>query len=203
MSFQRMIVSGSAPERKSSAIASREQPVALVLELAQRSELVRGVLEALEPLHRLVQARRGAVDHLGLLVRLERDLAHLVGVDVVGSLVDVVADVVEHRRELVHVVAIERRHERAVQQVDHLARQPVALVLELADVGQLALGVRPILEQLDEQPRDVARVGGGLGEQVEEAALLRGQAERHRRGSSSYVDRTTKQTEQERPATKQ
>ena len=39
MSFQRMIVSGSAPERKRSAIASRDEPVAFVLELAQRDEL--------------------------------------------------------------------------------------------------------------------------------------------------------------------
>ena len=112
---------------------------------------MRRVLEALEPLDRLVQPRRGAVDHLGLLVRLQRDLAHLVGVDVVGGLVDVVADVVDHRREPVHIVAVERRHERAVQQVDHLAGQPVALVLELADVAQLARGSPASLEQLDER----------------------------------------------------
>ena len=43
-----------------------------------------------------------------------------------------------------------------------------------------ALG--PAVEQLDEQPRDLARVRGRLREQVEELALLRGQARRATRG---------------------
>ena len=47
MSFQRMIVSGSCSRRKSSAIASRDEPVALVLELAQRVAAAR--CESLKP----------------------------------------------------------------------------------------------------------------------------------------------------------
>ena len=62
------------------------------------------------------------MDDARLLDRARRHVGHLVGVDVVGGLVDVVADVVEHRREPVHVVAVERRHERAVEQADHLVR---------------------------------------------------------------------------------
>ena len=56
-------------------------------------------------------------------------------------------------------------------------REPVALVLGLADVAQPRAALRPVLQQLDEQARDVARVRRRLREEVEELALLRRQAE--------------------------
>ncbi len=93
------------------------------------------------------------------------------------------------RREPVHVVAVERRDERAVEEVDHLVRQPVALVLELADVEQLRARLGPRLEQLDERTRDLARVRGGLGEQIEELALLGGETEGHVEVSSNVAFR--------------
>src|SRR5258705_328514 len=81
--------------------------VALVLELSQGKELAVRVLESLEQLDGLVQPRGGAVDHIRLPRRRRRDLLNLVEADVVGGLVDVVADVVDHRREPVHVVTVE------------------------------------------------------------------------------------------------
>ena len=45
------------------------QPVALILELAQRDELALRILEALEQLDRLVQLTRRAIDDLGLTLR--------------------------------------------------------------------------------------------------------------------------------------
>ena len=177
MSFQRMIVSGFCSVRKRSAIASRDEPVALVLELAQRVELPLRV--AVRP--RAARPPRAAATRRGRRRRPApargRDVAHLVGVDVVGGLVDVVADVVDRRGEPVHVVAVERRDERAVEQVDHLVREPVALVLGLADVGEPRAALGPVVQQVDEQAGDLARVGRRLGEQVEELALLRGEVE--------------------------
>ena len=127
-------------------------------ELAQCHELAFRVFEAFEQLDRLVQPGRGAVDHLRLQPGLLGHVPDLVGVDVVGGLVDVVADVVDHARESIHVVAVEGRDERLVEEIDHSVRQPVALVLELANVEQLAPRVGPRVEQLDECPRDLACV---------------------------------------------
>ena len=84
------------------------------------------------------------MDHLRLRARLWADLADPVAQDVPRRLVDVVADVVERARELVHVVTVERRHERAVEQRDDLVGEPVAMVLELLDVAaqRVVLGNR-------------------------------------------------------------
>ena len=73
MSFQRMIVTGSAPMRKSALTASR-RAVALVLERAKLDQLRARVLEALEPLHRLVEADRRAEDDVRLRPGLARHL---------------------------------------------------------------------------------------------------------------------------------
>ncbi len=51
--------------------------------------------------------------------------------------VDGVHDVVERAGEGEDVLAIERRHERAVQPLDDLVRQEVALVLDLLDFVRL------------------------------------------------------------------
>ena len=61
--------------------------------------------------------------------------------------------------------------------------------------------VGPILEQLDERARDLARVRRGLGEEVEELALLWGQAQRHGRVLAGQLTRNT--DEQATPAAKQ
>ncbi len=62
-----------------------------------------------------------------------------------------VADVVEGSCEPVHVVPVERRDERAVQEVDQLVREAVTLVLELLHRPCQLIGpVRKPVEQLDE-----------------------------------------------------
>ena len=89
------------------------------------------VLEALEQRDGVGELPRRAPNDLRLLACLQADLADAVGDDPPRRLVDVVADVVERAREPVHVVAVERRHEVAVEEVDELVGEPVALVLEL------------------------------------------------------------------------
>ena len=69
MSFQRMIVSGSTPERKSSATASRSSRSPSSSSSRSATSCLLRVLEPLEQLDRLVQPRRRAVDHFGLLLR--------------------------------------------------------------------------------------------------------------------------------------
>ena len=94
------------------------------------------------------------------------------------GLVDVVADVVERAGEPVHVVAVERRHERPVDQVDELVREPVALVLELLDVAHPLLGaLRELVQEVDQPLRDLDGVRRSLVEQVEELALLGDEAD--------------------------
>ena len=118
------------------------------------------------------------MDDMGLLGRLAADLTDAVARDLLGGVVDVVADVVEHAGEPVHVVAVERRHEGAVEQVDDLVRDPVALVLELLDLPRMGVGAAgKSLEQLDQSLRDRHGVRGGAVVELEELALLRDEAE--------------------------
>ena len=178
MSFQRI-------ERDRVGAAGEElrdrrarEAVALVLELAQLDQLPLRVLEALEPGDRLRELLRGAVDDARLLARLPAHLAHAVADDLLGRVVDVVADVVEHACEPVHVVAVERRHEGAVDQVDQVVGEPVALVLELLDVAHVVVrAARELVEQLDQRLRDRDGVRGGAVVEVEELALLRDEAD--------------------------
>jgi hypothetical protein len=59
----------------------------------------------------------------------------------------VVADVVEHGREAVHVVAVERGHEGVVEEVDDLVGEPVPLVLGVADRLEQLAALGPALEE--------------------------------------------------------
>ena len=148
MSFQRMIEIASSLDANSSRDRLAVQTVAFVLELAQLDQLALRVLEPLELADSLVQLHRGALDHRRLLPRAVADSRHAVAEDVPGGLVDVVADVVERAREPVHVVAVERRDERPVEEVDDLVRQAVALVLGVLDVARQRVAVvREALEQ--------------------------------------------------------
>src|SRR5205809_1031362 len=80
-------------------------------EVAQLVQLSARVLEALEPVDRLVQLLGAAQDHLSLFFCKRSDLIHAVADDVPRGLVDVVADVVDCTREVVDVIAVERRDE--------------------------------------------------------------------------------------------
>ena len=140
-----------------------DERVAFVLQRAQLVELVARVAKALEPVDRLVELGRRSEDHLRLLARLPGHTLYAVDAEVVRGLVHVVADVVERAGETVHVVAVERRHESAVEEVDHLVCQAVTLVLAVLDLlHQAAAVLGKALEELYEQPRDLDRVRGCL-----------------------------------------
>src|SRR5919202_1819406 len=109
------------------------QPVSLVLEVAELHQLPARVLEAFEARDRLLELGRGPKDHVALRLGRRADLLDAVADNVPRRLVDVVADVVQGPGQPVHVVAVERRDEGAVQQAHDLVREPVALVLELLD----------------------------------------------------------------------
>src|SRR5207244_3295305 len=137
---------------------------------------------------RLGELRSRAVDHVGLKARRLAHLVHAVADDLLRGIVDVVADVVEHASEPVHVVAVERRHERPVDQIDELMRQPVSLVLELLDVAHPLVGpVGEVVQETDEALRDLDGVRSGLVEEVEELALLRNEADPHQETFSYTV----------------
>ncbi len=152
MSFQRITSSGSARADEEARDAVVQDPVAHVLELPQLVQMRSRVLEALQQRDRVGELAGGAPDDLRLLARLQADLAHAVRDDPPGRLVDVVADVVERAGEAVHVVPVERRDEGAVEEIDELVRQAVALVLELLHVPhEVVRAVGKAVEQLDER----------------------------------------------------
>ena len=75
------------------------EPVSLVLELAQLDQLALRVLEPFEPVDRLGELRRAALNQRGLRSRGVADVLDAVAHDLLGGVVDVIADVVEDRRE--------------------------------------------------------------------------------------------------------
>src|SRR5256714_5248073 len=158
------------------------QPVALVLEVAELHQLPARVLEAVEARDRLLALGRGPKDHVSLRPGRRPDLLDPVADDVPRRLVDVVADVVERAGQAVHVVAVEGRHECAVQEVHDLVREPVALVLQVLDVPDpLLRPVRGLGEQVDEGTRDRDRIRRRLVEQLEELLALWNEVDpRHR-----------------------
>src|ERR1700730_2112057 len=163
---------------------SARKAVALVLELAQLDQLPFRILEALEPADRLGELLGRTVDYVRLLPGLAAHLLHAVPDDLLRRVVHVVADGVEDAGEPEHVVAVERRHEGAVDQIDQVVCDPVACVLELLDVAHVVVGaVRELVEQLDQALRDRDGIRGGAVVKVEELALLRDEADpghRHR-----------------------
>src|SRR3954452_11637367 len=155
-----------------------DELVPLVLEFAERIELVARILEPFEPVDRLVELRGGSPDHPGLLLRLRGHALHPLHAEIVPRFFDVVTDVAERAGQPVHVVAVEGRGEGAVEEVHDLVRQAVAFVLAVLDLLHQALAVLgEALEQLYEQARDLDRVCGCLWVEGEELLLLRSKAE--------------------------
>ena len=113
--------------------AVANEPVAFVLELPELLELERGVVEPVEALDGLVELDCGPQDDVCLVARVVRNRLHSVGVEMVGGVINEVADVVDRRGQPVDVVAVERRDERPVEEADDLARHVVAPVLERLD----------------------------------------------------------------------
>ena len=168
------------------------QAVAFVLELAQLDQLALRVLEALELGDGVAQLPRRQLDQGRLPAGVLADLRHAVAEDVPGCLVDVVADVVESTCEAIHVVAVERRHEGAVEEIDHVVRQPVALVLRVLDLARERVAiVREVVEQTHEEPRDVHEVRRRPVVQVVELPPLRDERDAWHARASMTVRRGT------------
>ena len=113
------------------------------------------------------------LEHVRQLHRLLHRRLDLVEAEVVGGLLGEVDDVVERRRQREDVLAVDRRHERLVDPLDDVVRDPVAVLLadeDLADqVGLVGIVGEHLLEQAG-RAHDVAR---GLLEEVEELPVAR------------------------------
>src|SRR6478609_5230956 len=141
---------------------------------------------ALEVLHR-AQARHGVGGHLGhagedleLLREALGDLTHAVQHDEVCGLLDVVHAVVEGRGEVVDVLAVERRDERAVHLVDELVRRVVRGVLQLLETVGHQLPLRRLdLEESSQLPGRLDEELGSGGEEIEKTRVLGGEAKTH------------------------
>jgi hypothetical protein len=82
--------------------------------------------------------------------------------------------------EVVGVLAVQRRGERAVQALDDLVRELVADLLHLLDPAHAPLEVVGALKELLEGARAGVRVRGALVEQVGADVVLRDQVEHAR-----------------------
>ena len=91
-------------------------------------------------------------DHPRLLDRPRRHLVDAVEVELVGDLVHEVAHVIECRRQVVDVLAVDRRHEGPVHELDDVVRDAVALVLAVLDLIHEIAAVGQVLEQIEQEP---------------------------------------------------
>ncbi len=91
------------------------------------------------------------------------------------ALASALDDVVERRGERVDVLAVDRRHERLVEALDDVVRDPVALVLAVHEVAHQAAAIRPLLKDALDEIAGARDVGARLFEEVEELAFLRRQ----------------------------
>ena len=146
---------GPAPERNSSATACRtiRSPSSSRSRSARNSTFASS--KPSRQRHARVERLRGAMDHVALFACPLGHAPHVVQLDVLGRLVDAIADVVDRRREPEDVLAVEGRHERPVHEADQFGRQPVTLVLALPDLSdQIASVAREGIQEVDEQLRD-------------------------------------------------
>ena len=116
--------------------------------------------------------RQASSQHAGELLRLLHRRLDVVEAHEVGGLLGVVDDVVQRRRERVDVLAVDRGHRRAVQPVDDVVRDPVALLLADQDLAAEPAGVGPLLQQPAQQLGGMQDVRARLVEEVEELAVL-------------------------------
>ena len=173
MSFQRITIIGSIPCSNSEASASRTTrspsfSSRLISTVKWRMSLKvrrRGIASS--------TCAAGLVQDPRQLLRLLHRRLDAVEAEEVGDLLGVVDDVVERRGEREDVLAVDRRHERRVEALDDVVRDPVALLLADHDLaGELAV-VGPALEHLLEQSAARTMLRAGLLEQVVELALAR------------------------------
>src|SRR5438876_4124417 len=138
--------------------------VRLVLEAVDLDRPLRDAFAAFERLDRVDDLLGGIEDDARQLARPRTNALDVVQADDRRRRVDRVHDVVERARERVDVLAVERRDERAVQALNDLVGQEVALVLDFLDLVGLVPDRARRLEHVQQQPRAVPDL---LGERVE------------------------------------
>ena len=150
-----------------------------VLEALQLDERLLDAAETLEPRQRDRQLLDRLDEDAALLDGVPRRRLDAVELEQVADLLDVVDDVVELGRELVDVLAVERRHVLRVQQRDQLARDLVAGRLGRLHVRLGDRGVGVLAEACLGLPGSLERVRAGAGEEVVELGRTGDEAQAH------------------------
>src|ERR1017187_2751880 len=127
--------------------------VAEVLEPVHLDAVLFDALEALEVADPLLQLENRAADQSDHLLGCRGNAFDLVEGDRVPNLLDVVEDIVQSRGQRIDVLAIERRHERAVQRSHQLVCDVVAGVLQVLDGDLLLRKRRQVFQALAQQLR--------------------------------------------------
>src|SRR6266849_9274715 len=153
---------GPAVERVGGAL----QP----LDLAAGGEDLAGVLDLAHEPDRLLHLFARRHQHAGHVLGRLRNGSHLVEQQPLGGGVGEVEHVVDAAEQSVDLGAVEGRDELLVQPLEGAVGDPVALVLDFLDGGDLALDVGEIVEQRAEQLR-AAHGGVGLGVEIVEKLL--------------------------------
>src|SRR5437899_2791286 len=151
------------------ATAVPNRKTAMKLNAAAQTTAAEGDSTRVEPAHPFAEHRHHPLDHLGELLDALRREAEPEYLRAPRGPVHRVHHVVQIRGELMDVLPVERRDERAVQPVHDLVRDLVGLVLEpleRLDVRRAALRRRR--EPLAEVVRRFLVAIGDLDEQVEE-----------------------------------
>ena len=105
-----------------------------------------------------------------------RGLFDVIQVDASPDFFDPVDDVVQGRRQVADVFAVERGDEGAVQGAEDLVGDLVAGVLDVFEMARLAIHVDAVGEQIVQESRAFEVVLGAAVEQVEKAVILRDEA---------------------------
>ena len=148
MSFQRMTIIGSIPRLEQRRERLADLAVAVVLQPVDLHREVADVPERAQARDRVVHLAAGLVQDPGELLRLVHRRLDAVQREVVGDLLDEVDDVVERGGEVEDVLSLDRRHERVVEALDDVVRDPVALLLADHDLARELAVVGPAVEHL-------------------------------------------------------
>ena len=179
ISFHLMIVDRVLLFLEQAADRVLVRAIGLVLEAIDLDRRLGDAMAPLERLHRDHHLLARGGDEARELARVGPHALDLVEPDDGGRGVDRVHDVVEDARERVDVFAIERRDERAMQALDDLVGDEVALVLDFLDLVGLVPD-RPLgREHLLEERRALLNLLGERDEIVEEPLFARNESECH------------------------
>src|SRR5215210_5598170 len=147
--------------------------VAVVLEPVDLDREVPAGAERAQAGDRVVHFAAGLVEDPRELLGLHHRRLDAIEREVVRDLLDVVDDVVQRRGEVEDVLALDRGHERLVEALDDVVRDPVALLLADHDLARQLAVIGPAVEHPLEDVARLHDVAPSFLEQVEELALAR------------------------------